>query len=97
MQEDFTEIISLQKILSNAPFKGKQVNVAIKRSAAIRLQNAKLLDKQADTVYRQGDISRAISLWEEAKYLAPSLQSLQEKLARANKVQTKLLKLRGQH
>ena len=93
-EEDYQSIITLQTILSNAPFKGREVSAAINRSSAIRLKQAKLLEKQADSVYRHGDVSKAIALWKQAKHLVPSLSSIQEKLARATKVQSKLIQLR---
>jgi hypothetical protein len=96
-EENFTQIITLQKILSNAPFQGPEVNAAVQRSYSFRLNQAKLLDKKADSVYRHGNVTLAIKLWKKARLLAPKLESVQEKLTRAKKVQSKLKQLRSQN
>lgn len=93
--QNFTEIIRLQNILSTAPFKGEDVKQAIKKANIQRLSRAKILAKEADTIYRQGNINVAITMWKEAKMLAPSLTQLSSKIARANKVQSKLDHLRN--
>ena len=92
---DYDQIINLQSILTNAPFKGPAVKRAIKQANAARQKQAKQLDKQADAVYRQGKVTDAIKLWKEAEKLAPSLTAVQDKLARANRVHKKLIKLRA--
>lgn len=92
---DYDQIINLQSILTNAPFKGPAVKKAIKQANATRQKQAKRLDKQADAVYRQGKVTDAIKLWKEAEKLAPSLTTVQDKLARANRVHKKLIKLRA--
>ena len=93
---DYTKVITLHGILSNAPFKGRNVNIALKKATKSRFTQAQKIDKEADSVYRSGDIKEAIRLWKQAKLLAPDLNSLQEKLARAEKVNTKLVHLRQQ-
>lgn len=94
-EHDYDQIISLQAILTNAPFKGPAVAKAIKQANDTRQQQAKRLDKQADAVYRQGKVTDAIQLWKKAEKLAPTFTVVQDKLARANRVHKKLMKLRA--
>ncbi len=92
--EDFDDIFVLQKILSNTPFEGKNLSNTLKRATKMRLKRAELLDKQADTFYRIGEIANAIELWQEARLLSPENPDFFNKLTRASKVQSKLIKLR---
>lgn len=92
--EDHTKIIMLHGILSNAPFKGKDVKIILDKASKARKKYATTTDNKADSVYRNGDIEQAITLWKKAKILAPSLPNINDKLTRAEKVQTKLDYLR---
>lgn len=93
-EEDFENMIQLQGILSKPPFEGKNVANALLKATQKRNDTALALDHRADNVYRDGNITLAISLWQKAQNLAPSLLGVQDKLARAIKVQKKLAKLR---
>lgn len=92
--EDFPTIIRIQGILSKPPFEGKAVARVLNKANKKRTSSARALDQQADNVYREGNIKAAIELWKEARNLAPDLLGIQDKLARAIKVQKKLAKLR---
>lgn len=91
---DHTKLIMLHGILSNAPFKGKEVKIALDKASKARKEYATITDNKADSVYRNGDIEQAIHLWKKAKVLAPGLPNINDKLARAEKVQSKLDYLR---
>lgn len=93
-KEDYDDIIVLQEILSKTPFEGKRLSNTLNRATEMRLKRAELLDKQADTFYRVGEIADAIELWQEARLLNPENPDFYNKLTRASKVQSKLIKLR---
>lgn len=93
-EKNFKRMQSLTQILSNKPFNKKDVAKTIDEAKRQILAHAIKLDKEADKTYRRGDITKAIELWLEAKELAPHLNGLQDKLSRAEKVQSKLEKLR---
>jgi predicted Zn-dependent protease len=95
-KEDYDDIIVFQKILSKTPFEGKRLSNTLRRATEMRLKRAELLDKQADTFYRVGEIENAIELWQEARLLSPENPDFYNKLTRASKVQSKLIKLREQ-
>lgn len=92
--EDFPSIIRLQGILSKPPFEGRSVAKILDQAEKKRMTTARSLDIKADNIYREGNIKTAIELWKEARNLAPDLLGIQDKLARAIKVQKKLAKLR---
>jgi tetratricopeptide (TPR) repeat protein len=92
--DDYDGIFVLQKILSKTPFEGKRLSKTLKRATEMRFKRSKLLDKQADTFYRVGKIANAIELWQEARLLSPENPDFFNKLTRASKVQSKLIKLR---
>jgi tetratricopeptide (TPR) repeat protein len=97
LSEDFTKIITLQDILSKAPFKGEKLDSILNQATASRQKRALTLDKQADTYYRTGELINAIELWAQAKTLAPDDLNYHNKLARASRVQSKLTELRSQN
>ena len=92
--QDFSEIQLLQSILQHPPFSGKEVQIVLKKADKLLINTAKRKDKEADTAYRVGNLSQAIELWRDAQQLAPELIGIQDKLARAVKVQKKLAELR---
>jgi len=92
--QNFQEIQLLQDILRHPPFSGKAVQRSLKTAYQLLVSTAKRKDKEADTAYRVGNLSQAIELWREAQRLAPELLGVQDKLARAVKVQKKLAELR---
>lgn len=94
-QEDFPLIAKYQRILSRAPFKGKQVTKSLAQAKALRQRTAKLKDKQADKIYRQGEVKQAISLWQQVQLLDPQLKGIKDKLQRSLKVQKKMQTLIG--
>lgn len=92
--ENFEQVIKLKSILSNPPFKGSKMAKLLKKADQLLADNARELDQQGDSVYRQGNIQTAIEFWQQAKALVPNLNGLQDKLSRAQKVQQKLNVLR---
>ncbi|MFT6260186.1 MAG: hypothetical protein ACJAYK_001170 [Crocinitomicaceae bacterium] len=94
--ENFDNIITLQKILSKTPFEGKKLKKSLQLATKVRLEKANFLDKQADTFYRGAQLTAAIDLWRQAKLLNPENRNYYDKLARASKVQSKLIRLRKQ-
>jgi len=92
--ENFEQILSLSSTLSKPPFKGKAVKEILKDAKLLLISNAQELDQQGDSIYRQGDISSAIEIWQEAQTLAPDLPGLHDKLVRAQRVKQKLDSLR---
>lgn len=94
IEENFEQIIKLLSALPKPPFKDKDIQLAITQAQDLLFTNAQELDQLADSIYRQGDISRAMALWQQAQVLAPSLPELKDKLTRAQKIKDKLDHLR---
>ncbi len=92
-KKDFKQLITLQDILTKAPFNGRNVHNILKKADNLRQENAISLDGQADNIYRNGEISQAISLWQLAHTLTPNRRDIHQKLLRAKKVLKKLEKL----
>jgi len=92
-KQNFKQLIQIENILSKAPFSGQVVNDMLKTAHELRQETASSLNRQADIAYRNGDISQAITLWQQATQLTPNQQDMQRKLSRARKVQKKLDKL----
>lgn len=92
--ENFDQVIKLKSILSNPPFRGSKITKLIKQADHLLTDNARELNQQGDSVYRQGNIQTAIEFWLQAQALVPNLNGLQDKLIRAQKVQQKLNLLR---
>jgi hypothetical protein len=88
--ENFEQILTLSSLLANPPFKGKAVNDILNDAKMLLTVNAQELEQQGDSIYRQGNISSAIELWQQAQALLPSLPGLHDKLVRAQKVKHKL-------
>lgn len=95
IEENFEQIIALVSKLSKPSFKGKDVKEAIESAQSLLVFNAKELDLLGDSVYRQGDIERAMTLWQQAQTLNSSMTELKDKINRAKKIQQKLNLLRG--
>ncbi|MFY0639602.1 MAG: hypothetical protein JXR16_01060 [Bermanella sp.] len=94
IEENFDQIISLVNRLSKPSFKGNDVKEAIESAQSLLVFNAKELDLLGDSVYRQGDIERAMALWQQAQTLNASMTELKDKINRAKKIQNKLNSLR---
>lgn len=92
--ENFEKIVYLEKKLNKAPYKGKASHPILMKAASMLKNNAKEFSNEADQLYRQGNIKEAISLWRQAKSLYPNLSGINDKLSRAQKVQSKLDSLR---
>ncbi|MEH6451043.1 MAG: hypothetical protein V7765_20420 [Oleispira sp.] len=90
---NFDYIIEIQGILSNEPFHGSAVEKVLRKAKSTRLQHAIRLDDIASKQYRKGNISFAVTQWQQALSLTPTEIRIQEKLIRAQKVQRKLEKL----
>ncbi|MGR6874252.1 hypothetical protein ACU6U9_18535 [Pseudomonas sp. HK3] len=93
-EENFEQILKLVATLSKPSFKNKSTKQAIKAAKALLQLNAKELNQLGDSVYRQGDISGAMILWQQAQTLMPSLPELKDKITRAQKIKYKLDTLR---
>lgn len=94
IEENFEQTIKLVSTLSKSPFNDKTAQLAIEQAKELLLSNAQELDQLGDSIYRQGDISRAMELWQQAQVLAPSLPELKDKITRAQKIKDKLDQLR---
>ena len=94
IEENFEQIINLRTRLSKPSFKGKAVEEAINNAQSLLVFNAKELDLLGDSVYRQGNIERAMGLWQQAQTLNPNMAELKDKINRAQKIQHKLNLLR---
>ena len=92
-KENFDSLLIIQDILTNDLFSGPEVETALLKANKTRTDHAHTLDKWASKEYRKGNISTAIVQWKQALKLSPQNSNLQEKLARAKKVQRKLDKL----
>ncbi len=92
-KKNFKQLIKLQDILTKAPFNGRNVHSILKKADHLRQENAISLDGQADSIYRNGEISQAINLWQLAHTLTPNRRDIHQKLMRAKKVLKKLEKL----
>jgi hypothetical protein len=92
-KKDFEYILKIQEILSNQIFNGPQVIRALNKAIEIRQEYSKKLDISASKEYRKGNISTAVTQWQQALILTPKEIDIQEKLLRAKKVQRKLDKL----
>ena len=92
-QQNFKQLIQLENILSKAPFSGQVVKGMLRTAHELRHKTASSLNRQADIAYRNGDISQAITHWQQATQLTPNQHDMQRKLSRARKVQKKLDKL----
>ncbi len=90
---NFDDILKIQAILSNEPFHGSEVEDVLIRAKKTRQQHALKLDAMASKEYRNGNISMAVTQWQQALKLTPAEISIQEKLIRALKVQHKLEEL----
>jgi len=90
---DFDYIIKVQSILSNEPFHGAEVEKVLSKAQSTRLEHSLRLDEIASKQYRKGNISFAVTQWQQALRLTPTEIKIQEKLIRAQKVQRKLDKL----
>jgi len=90
---DFDYIIKVQNILSNEPFHGAEVEKVLSKAQSTRLEHSLRLDEVASKQYRKGNISFAVTQWQQALRLTPTEIKIQEKLIRAQKVQRKLDKL----
>lgn len=90
---NFKHLLIVQEILSHNPFRGPEVNQALKNARKLRQEHAQILDLNAGKLYRKGNILKSVELWEQALTLTPSNHNLKEKLLRAKKVQRKLEKL----
>ena len=94
IEENFEQIINLLTRLSKPSFKGKAVEEAINNAQSLLIFNANELDLLGDSVYRQGNIERAMGLWQQAQTLNPNMAELKDKINRAQKIQHKLNLLR---
>jgi|GEM_PF-1532242 len=92
-KQNFKQLIELENILSKAPFSGQLVKRMLQTAHELRQKTASSLNRQADIAYRNGDISQAITHWQQATQLTPGQHDMQRKLSRARKVQKKLDKL----
>ncbi len=92
-KKDFEYILKIQSILSNRIFNGPQVARALIKATEIRQEYSKKLDTSASKEYRKGNISTAVTQWQQGLILTPEEIDIQEKLLRARKVQRKLDKL----
>ncbi|MBL4797560.1 MAG: hypothetical protein JKY50_09110 [Oleispira sp.] len=91
--QDFDYIIKIQEILSHKSFYGPDVDWILSEAKKIRSEHSRRLDEIAKKEYRKGNISFAVTQWQQALQLTPSKIKIQEKLIRAQKVQRKLEKL----
>jgi tetratricopeptide (TPR) repeat protein len=92
-KKDFEYILKIQDILSNQIFNGPQVVRALTKATEIRQEYSKKLDTSASKEYRKGNISTAVTQWQQALILTPEEIDIHDKLLRAQKVQRKLDKL----
>jgi tetratricopeptide (TPR) repeat protein len=91
--QNFESLLEIQEILSHEPFRGDDVEKILDKAKKIRLEHARKLDESATKEYRDGNISLAVTQWQQALLLTPTSISIQERLIRARKVQSKLKKL----
>lgn len=91
--QNFESLLKVQEILSNEPFHGTAVENALKKAIKTRLKHSYRLDEAASKEYRNGNISLAVTQWQQALLLTPTDIKIQERLIRAQKVQRKLEKL----
>ncbi|MBQ0731115.1 MAG: hypothetical protein KBT75_10465 [Oleispira antarctica] len=91
--QNFEALLKVQEILSHEPFHGAEVEGALKKAKKTRLEHARRLDEVASKEYRNGNISLAVTQWQQALLLTPTDLKIQERLIRAQKVQRKLEKL----
>ena len=90
---DFASILKIQEILSHEPFHGIEVDEVIDRAKETRREHAQKLNEIASKQYRNGNISLAVTQWQQALRLDPTDIRIQTRLSRALKVQRKLKKL----
>lgn len=91
--QNFESLLQVQEILSHQPFHGSEVERALNKAKNTRLEHANRLNKSALMEYRNGNISLAVTQWQQALLLTPTDIKIQERLIRAQKVQHKLEKL----
>lgn len=90
---DFEVILKIQEILSHEPFHGPEVEKVLKSAKKTRWIHAQKLNEIASKQYRNGNISLAVTQWQQALRLSPNDIRIQTRLSRALKVQYKLKKL----
>lgn len=91
--QNFESILKIQEILSHEPFHGSEVDRVLKKAKKTRIEHSLKLDSIASKQYRKGNISFAVTQWQQALRLTPTETRVQEKLIRAKKVQRKLKQL----
>jgi tetratricopeptide (TPR) repeat protein len=91
--QNFESVLEIQEILSHEPFRGDDVEKILDKAKKTRLEHARKLDESATKEYRNGNISLAVTQWQQALLLTPTSIRIQERLIRARKVQRKLKKL----
>lgn len=92
-KQDFESLLNIQEILSHPPFHGAEVERVLKAAKNTREKHSHALDEAASKQYRNGNISLAVTQWQQALKLTPANIRIQERLIRAQKVQRKLNKL----
>lgn len=90
---DFEVILKIQEILSHEPFHGPEVKKVLDSAKKTRWIHAQKLNEIASKQYRNGNISLAVTQWQQALRLSPADIRIQARLSRALKVQHKLKKL----
>ena len=91
--DNFESILKIERILSHKSFHDHDVDKVLSIAKKKRIEHAKALDDTASEQYRSGNISLAVTQWQQAIRLDPDNIKIQGRLTRALKVQHKLKKL----